>query len=126
MKLLFYVLIPATLLLTACGGGEAEDADPPAGADQPAAEVGADPDLRTIVMTVPSMFCHLCVRSIRGRLEDEGLEDIRIDLDTKIVRARFDPGRITAAEVEELVEDQGFPVAERRLLEPEADDGGRP
>ena len=127
MKLPSYVLILATPLLTACAGGEANDPDPPAAADQVGAEVAADPDLRTMVMTVPSMSCPLCVRSIRVRLEEAGLENIRIDLQTKLVQARFDPGRMTAADVEALVEGQGFPVEESRVLEPDDDpDGGGP
>lgn len=124
MKVLSYVLVLATFVLAACGG-EAEGPDDSAGADR-AAAVAPDSILQTAVMTVPSMSCPLCVRSIRVRLEEEGLQDIRIDLETKLVRARFDPGRITAAEVEALVEGQGFPVEESRVLEPGkgAEEGG--
>ena len=116
MKVFVNVLMLATFALAACGGGEAEVPDASAGADQ-AGAVASDVDLRTVVMTVPSMSCPLCVRSIRARLEEEGLQDIRIDLETKLVRARFDPERIAAEEVEALVEEQGFPVEERRVLE---------
>lgn len=120
------VLILAALLLTACGGGETNDADPSAAAAPPSAEAAGDGDLRTIVMIVPSMSCPLCARSIRVRLEEAGVQAIRIDVEAKLVRARFDTARITAAEVEALVEGQGFPVEESRLLEPGEPDGGGP
>ncbi len=126
MKLLMYPLILATLLLPACGGGATDDPDPSATAARGSAAAAGDADLRTIVMTVPSMSCPLCARSIRVRLEEAEIQDIRIDLEAKLVRARFDPGRITAAAVEALVEGQGFPVEERRLLEPGELDGGGP
>jgi len=120
-KLLSYASVPTMLLVIACGGGEPGNPDPATAGDQPEVEA---PDLPTVVMTVPSMSCPLCVRSIRVRLEEEGLQDVAIDLHTKLVRARFDPGRITPAEVEALVEEQGFPVEERRVVEPGSADGG--
>lgn len=112
--------------LFACGGDDGHRSDGGNTAGESAASgVPSASDLKTIVMTVPSMSCPLCVRSIRARLEEAGLKDIRIDLDTKLVRARFDPARITPSEVEALVAGQGFPV-EARIVEEEPGDGEGP
>lgn len=113
------------MALIACGGAEADrlDEDAPAESEAMAASASAS-DLETMVMTVPGMSCPLCVRSIEHRLEQAGLQDIRIDLDTKLVRARFDPARTTISEVEALVEGQGFTVAESRILRDERREEG--
>lgn len=124
MKILSTFLL-SIALLAGCGGGEADVSARAAGAGEAAAAT-SDADLRTIAMTVPTMACPICVRSIRVRLRKAELRDIQIDLDTKLVRARFDPARITAVEVEALVEGQGFPVEERRTIAAEDEhEGGR-
>lgn len=102
--------------LAACGGSPGEEAS-----GRQAGEAGADQvapaGYETVVMTVPSMSCPLCSRSIEARLVEEGLRDVRIDLETKIVSAAFDPARTTEDEVKALVEGQGFPVTESRTVE---------
>lgn len=123
MKLLTHLMIPATLLVAACGGDEGVPhpldgaARGPGDVAAEAAEAAAAADLRTIVMTVPSMSCSLCVRSIRVRLEEAGLRGIDVDLATKRVQARFDPDRLTASDVEALVESQGFAVQDSRVFD---------
>lgn len=125
VKIHALVTTPVVMALMACGGAEADrlDGDAPAESEVMAASASAS-DLKTIVMTVPGMSCPLCVRSIERRLEEAGLQGIRIDLDTKLVRARFDPARTTVSEVEALVEGQGFTVAESRILRDERGEEG--
>lgn len=122
-KLFASALLLATTVLVACGGGEPARSERSAGSGALAAEVDSVSGAQEIVMTVPSMSCPLCVNSIRSRLENAGLGDIRIDLDTKLVRARFDSTRISADEVEGLVESQGFPVRDSRVLTVRMDEG---
>ena len=105
--------ILAAAMLIGCGGpggDEVRDDD----AAQTTAESTPAGASETIVLTVPSMSCPLCARSIEARLEEEGVGDVVIDLGTKRVTAVFDPALITPAEISAVVEGQGFPVTESR------------
>lgn len=115
-------LILAAATVVACGAPEADEA---AGdrAGEAAFHSASTAGSETIVLTVPSMSCPLCARAIEGRLREAGARDVRIDLETKRVTATFDPSGITAAEVKALVEEQGFPVTEYRLVDVTAEEG---
>jgi copper chaperone CopZ len=106
--------------IAACGGSAADGTADSAGTS--GGEVGvsesrpAAPDsgdaaaLQRVTLTVPGMSCPLCTRSIEARLAEAGLRDVVADLETKRVRARFDPRRITLSEIRSLVEGQGYEV----------------
>ena len=96
------------IALAACGSGEG-DSPEAVGAEAEHSAVAAE-RLSTVELRVPSMSCPLCSRSIESRLKEAGLQDIAIDLRTKIVTARFDPDRLDVEEIAALVEGQGFPV----------------
>lgn len=118
------------LVAHAACGGSADEVGSPSRDAEGAADLAAVTGYSTLVMTVPSMTCPLCSRSIESRLKEAGLRDIRIDLETKLVRASFDPAEMTVDGVESLVEGTGFPVAESRLLDepdgPPGDGGPEP
>lgn len=96
------------IALAACGSGEGDSPEAlGVGADQPAV---AAQSLSTVELSVPTMSCPLCSRSIEARLKEAGLRDIAIDLRSKTVTARFDPERLDVEEIAALVEGQGFPV----------------
>ncbi|NIR46657.1 MAG: hypothetical protein GWN99_19815 [Gemmatimonadetes bacterium] len=112
-----FVGVLLVVALAACDGRDGDSAEAAAaGIDTVGTSAEA---LRTVKLIVPSMSCPLCSRSIRGRLEEAGLQDISIDLDTKIVTARFDPDRLDLDEIIALVEGQGFPVAEAEVVDRE-------
>lgn len=110
------VLVVAVTAVAACDGTDTGEKTA-ARAAQPVAESALAGGAETIALTVPSMSCPLCSRSIEARLTEAGVRDVRIDLDAKRVTATFDPARMTAAEVKALVEGQGFPVTETRPIE---------
>ena len=116
-------LIPAAIVLfalAACGAEEPERADRGGGGPgaAPAAAVS------TVELVVPGMTCPLCSRAIEARLQEAGLREIAIDLETKVVSARFDPRRVTPEEVKALVEEQGFDVLELRVEDWSREGGG--
>lgn len=106
--------------IAACGESAADgtaDAAWASGGDvgvsesRPAARDSGDTAaLPRVTLTVPGMYCQLCTRSIEVRLTEAGLRDVTADLETKRVRARFDPRRITLPEIRSLVEGQGYEV----------------
>ena len=113
MKVRSGALILAAGMLIGCGG-TASDEPRGNGAGEPAAEAASTAGSETFVLTVPSMSCPLCARSIEVRLREAGLRNIRIDVERKLVTVVLDPARTTVAEVKALVEAQGFPVTGSR------------
>lgn len=116
MKLRKWALVLAAGMLMGCGG---TGSDEPRGnaAGEPPADPVAAAHSETIVLTVPSMSCPLCARSIEARLREAELRDIAIDLEKKLVTVVLDPSRTTVADVKALVEGQGFPVTGSRRVE---------
>lgn len=116
MKLRRRALLLAAGMLMGCGGtGSGEPRGN--GAGEAAADPASAARSETVVLTVPSMSCALCARSIEVRLEEAGLRDIDIDLERKLVTVVLDPSRTTVAEVKALVEGQGFTVTGSRRVE---------
>ncbi len=109
-------------LVAACGGSAAEgtadtarasDSDVTAAASRSAApDSGDTAALQRVTLTVPGMYCELCTRSIEARLTEAGLRDVAADLETKRVRARFDPRHITVSGIRSIVEGQGYEVTD--------------
>lgn len=65
-----------------------------------------------ITYHVPEVHCHACTASIRRSLDKlDGIEEVRVDLDTRHVTVRFNEDRATALEVKAQIERAGFDVA---------------
>ena len=65
---------------------------------------------REVVMTVYGMSCPLCSNNLSGRLMDiQGVDDVRIDLDTGAVTVRFSEGHeVTRKDLDSAVKASGF------------------
>lgn len=62
-------------------------------------------------LPVPAVHCDHCVSSIEGAVSAlEGVESVKVDLDSKDVTVRFDEGRVPLASIVEAIEDQGYDV----------------
>ena len=58
---------------------------------------------------VHGMYCESCVEGITGTLElVEGVEWVEVDLKGEVARVRFDPSKVTAAELVARVEKMGY------------------
>lgn len=65
-----------------------------------------------IVVTTPDMSCGHCVASIeQGVSALAGVENVKADLGTKQVTISFDPARVTVPQIEETLDEAGYPVA---------------
>lgn len=115
MKLRRRAVILAAGMLMGCGG-TGSDEPRRDGAGEPAADAASAARSETVVLTVPSMSCPLCARSIEVRLREAGVRDIDIDVERKLVTVVLDPSRTTVTEVKALVEGQGFPVTGSRRV----------
>ena len=63
-------------------------------------------------LTTPDISCEHCVMTIEKALGAlDGVRQVRANEQTKQVRVEFDPGRVTLTHIEEVLDDEGYPVA---------------
>ena len=65
-----------------------------------------------ITLTAPDISCGHCVAPVQkagGGLE--GVQFVQADVDTKRVTVRFDPEQVSQAQIEAVMDDEGYPVA---------------
>ena len=68
--------------------------------------------LERIVVSTPDMSCGHCVAAIeKGVGAVAGVASVTADLPTKQVTIAFDPARVTVPQLEETLDDAGYPVA---------------
>lgn len=68
-------------------------------------------EMELITLHVPDMSCRMCAKPIAHHLNEMGVEEIKIDLKTKLVTGRFDPARLTPDAIRTRIEKLGFRVA---------------
>jgi len=67
--------------------------------------------MKDVILTAPGIGCDRCLESIRQALSKlAGVEFLRGDLSSKQVSLRFDESRVKLEEIEQAMEDEGYPV----------------
>ena len=67
---------------------------------------------KEITLTAPDISCGHCVQTVQNAVGGlEGVEFVQADVDSKHVKVRFDPERVSQARIEAVMEDEGYPVA---------------
>ncbi|HSK69279.1 MAG TPA: copper ion binding protein [Candidatus Limnocylindria bacterium] len=67
--------------------------------------------METMTIHVKGMSCQHCVRAVSGALSGlPGVEGPHVSLEEGTATFRWDPQRVTIAQVKEAVEDQGYEV----------------
>jgi copper chaperone len=70
--------------------------------------------MQAVTLSVPDVSCEHCVMTINGALRQQpGVKDIKVDLDNKTVSFQYDPNQIALAQIEEVLDDAGYTVANR-------------
>jgi copper chaperone len=65
-----------------------------------------------IVLSVPEISCEHCVKTINGALGAQpGVETVQTDIPTRTVHLRFDPTRLSLEQIEAVLDDAGYTVA---------------
>ena len=68
--------------------------------------------LERATLTAPDISCGHCVMTIEKALGAlDGVRQVRANEQTKQVQVEFDPGRVTLTRIEEVLDDEGYPVA---------------
>jgi copper chaperone len=64
-----------------------------------------------ITLTAPDISCAHCVTTVQKAVgELEGVSFVQAEVDSKNVTVRFDPERVSQAEIEAALEEEGYPV----------------
>ncbi len=63
-------------------------------------------------LSVPDVSCEHCVKTINGALGVvAGVEQVSTDIPTKTVHLKFDAGQVSLEQIEEILDENGYPVA---------------
>ena len=64
-----------------------------------------------LTLTVPDISCDHCVASIRKAMSKlAGVEFVNGDPNRKLVSLRFDESRVKLEDIEQAIEEEGYPV----------------
>lgn len=68
-------------------------------------------EVRTL--NVNGMSCEHCVKAVKGAVgELNGVDSVNVDLKGKKVTIEFDSEKVTAAQIKDAIEDQGYDVVD--------------
>jgi copper chaperone len=68
--------------------------------------------LERIVVSTPDMSCGHCVAAIEKEVSAvAGVESVQADLPTKQVTIAYDPALVSVPQLEETLDEAGYPVA---------------
>jgi copper chaperone len=67
--------------------------------------------MKEVTLTAPDISCDHCIASIRGAVSNlAGVEFLAGDPARKQVSLRFDETRVKLEDIEQAMEDEGYPV----------------
>lgn len=65
-----------------------------------------------VTVTAPDISCAHCVATIKEAVGGlSGVSSVQADPDTKRVDIDYDPGQVSLAQIEEVLDEAGYPVA---------------
>lgn len=64
-----------------------------------------------VILDVPDISCEHCERAITRALQGEqGVASVKVDVPTKKVYLEYDPAALTLDQVNQILDDEGYPV----------------
>jgi len=67
--------------------------------------------MENITLNVQGMSCGHCVNAVESNVGNlDGVEQVRVHLDSGKVDVSFDNEKVTLAEIKETIDDQGYDV----------------
>ncbi len=65
-----------------------------------------------VVLNVPDISCAHCEKTVLGALQGKpGVKSVQVDIPAKSVYLDYDPQALSLAQVEEMLDEEGYPVA---------------
>ena len=67
--------------------------------------------MENTTLKVEGMSCGHCVKAVEGSVGKlNGVEGVKVDLETGSVEVKFNPEEVTLDEIKETIDDQGYDV----------------
>lgn len=67
--------------------------------------------MENITLKVNGMSCSHCIKAIEGSVgELNGIDTVKVNLNTGTVNVLFNPALVTLAKIKETIDDQGYEV----------------
>ena len=68
--------------------------------------------MEATTLVAPDVSCEHCQRAIEDAVgQMEGVKQVKVDIPAKTVHVEYDPGQVTLAKIEEVMDDVGYTVA---------------
>ncbi len=69
---------------------------------------------QVVVLKAPDISCHHCTNAIEKAVGGlSGVAAVSADVDTKLVKVSFDPEKVSLGQIEETMEEEGYPVLKK-------------
>ena len=67
--------------------------------------------METVIYTAPAISCAHCQHAIEAAVGAlPGVQGVRVEIPTRTVEVDFDPARVTPAQIEATLDEEGYPV----------------
>jgi copper chaperone len=71
--------------------------------------------MANIILEVPDISCAHCERTVTGALQGQpGVRRVQVDVPGKVVYLDYDPATLPLAQVQAVLDEEGYPVAGTR------------
>jgi copper chaperone CopZ len=72
-------------------------------------------DLQTTVINTPTIVCGSCEKIVKKALyASDAVQDVKVDLDKKIIEVRYRPQQTNVETLEQLIADAGYDANDRK------------
>ncbi len=71
--------------------------------------------MSNIILEVPDISCEHCEKTVTGALRGQpGVRNVQVDIPGKVVYLDYDPETLPLAQVQAVLDEEGYPVAGTR------------
>ena len=68
-----------------------------------------------VILNVPDISCAHCEKTVLTALQDQaGVKSVQVDIPAKSVYLDYDPQALSLQQVGDILEEEGYPVADSR------------
>jgi copper chaperone len=67
--------------------------------------------METAIYTAPAISCEHCQRTIEDTVGAlAGVQEVHVEIPSKRIEVRFDPSQVQAAQIEAVLDEEGYPI----------------
>ncbi len=69
--------------------------------------------METLTLTAPAISCEHCQRTVEGAVGAlPGVANVHVEIPSKSVQVNYDPARVSRQQIEDTLDEEGYPVTE--------------